>query len=302
MKSWVAVLLCVSCLSFAADQKPVATPKPAASTPSKDLPTARAVIDRYIEVAGGKDAFVKHNSVLLKGKTEVAGKDIGGSMTLATAKPNKMVLIVDLAGIPIKTGFDGKVGWQLNPLTGPSIMEGGELRDVSRQADFFSILHDDKDFKSIENLGKTEFEGEECYKIKLTYADGGDITEFYGVKSGLQKGFMGTQESSLGTITATSINEEHKKFGDLLLPSRVTQKMAGAGLSQTMVVESVEFDNVPDSMFEPPAEIKALLNAPKEDQHDKDAGDVKKGDPAKKEKPAAPNTPKAPTAPNKSEI
>src|SRR3954467_3084245 len=165
MKSWVAVLFCVSCLCFAADQKPVATPKPAPSTPSKDLPTARAVIDRYIEVAGGKDAFVKHNSVLLKGKTEVAGKDIGGSVTLATAKPNKMVLIVDLAGIPSKPGFDGKVGWQLNPLTGPSIMEGGELRDVSRQADFFSILHDDKDFKSIENLGKTEFEGEECYKI-----------------------------------------------------------------------------------------------------------------------------------------
>jgi hypothetical protein len=300
MRSWLAVLLCVGWVSFAADEKPAATPKPAAAAPPKDLPKARAVIDRYIEVAGGRDAFTKHNSVLLKGKTEVAGKDIGGSMTLATAKPNKMVLIVDLAGIPIKTGFDGKVGWQLNPLTGPSIMEGGELRDVSRQADFFSILHDDKDFKSIENVGKTEFEGEECYKIKLTYPDGGDITEFYSVKTGLQKGFMGTQESSLGAITATSVNEEHKKFGDLLLPSRVTQKMAGAGLSQTMVVESVEFDNVPDSMFEPPAEIKALLNAPKEEKDDKDAGEEKKSD--KKEKPASPKPAKEPLAPKKSEI
>src|SRR5678816_3498190 len=242
MKSWLAVLLCVGWVSFAADEKPVATPKQSASAASKDLPTARAVIDRYIEAAGGKEAFLKHNSILLKGKTEVAGKDIGGSMTLATAKPNKMVLIVDLAGIPIKTGFDGKVGWQVNPLTGPSIMEGAELRDVSRQADFFSILHDDKGFKSMENLGKTEFEGEECYKIKLTYPDGGEITEFYSVKTGLQKGFMGTQESSFGAITATSVNEENKKFGDLFLPSRVTQKMAGAGLSQTMVVESVEFD------------------------------------------------------------
>jgi hypothetical protein len=289
MKSWLAVLLCAGWVSFAADEKPAATPKqPSEPVASKDMPTARAVIDRYIEVAGGKEAFQKHKSVLLKGKTEVAGKDIGGSMTLATAKPNKMVLIVDLAGIPIKTGFDGKVGWQVNPLTGPSIMEGGELRDVSRQADFFAILHDDKGFKSMENLGKTEFEGEECYKLKLTYPEGGDITEFYSVKTGLQKGFMGTQESSLGSITATSVNEEHKKFGDLLLPSRVTQKMAGAGLSQTMVVESVEFDSVPDSMFEPPAEIKALLNAPKED---KEGADEKK--------PAAP---KAPAAPKKSEI
>jgi zinc protease len=290
MKSWLAILLCVGWVSLAADEKPVASPKPSAPAASKDLPTARAVIDRYVEAAGGKEAFQKHSSVLLKGKTEVSGKDIGGSMTLATAKPNKMVLIVDLAGIPIKTGFDGKVGWQVNPLSGPSIMEGGELRDVSRQADFFAILHDDKGFKSMENLGKTDFEGEECYKIKLTYPEGGDITEFYSVKTGLQKGFMGTQESSLGSITATSVNEEHKKFGDLLLPSRVTQKMAGAGLSQTMVVESVEFDNVPDSMFEPPAEIKALLAAPKEEK-DREAGDEKK--------PAAP---KAPVAPKKSEI
>src|ERR1041384_5634334 len=152
MKSWLAVLLCVGWVSWAADEKPATTPpaKPAvADKETKDLPSGRAVIDRYIEVAGGKEAFLKHKSVLLKGKTEVAGKDIGGSMTLATAKPNKMVLIVDLAGIPIKTGFDGKVGWQVNPLTGPSIMEGGELRDVSRPSAFFFFFFDVQNFKYI---------------------------------------------------------------------------------------------------------------------------------------------------------
>src|SRR4051812_38560977 len=106
MKSWLAVLLCVGWVAWAADEKPATTTQ----APAKDLPSARAVIDRYVEVAGGKEAFLKHNSVLIKGKTEVAGKDINGSMTVATAKPNKMVLIVELAGIPIKTGFDGKVG------------------------------------------------------------------------------------------------------------------------------------------------------------------------------------------------
>jgi hypothetical protein len=289
MKSWLAVLLCVGWVTWAADEKPAtAAPKaaPAKETPAKDaepkdLPTARAVIDRYIEVAGGKEAFLKHDSVLIKGKTEVAGKELGGAMTLATKKPNKMLLTVDMMGIAIKTGFDGKVGWQLNPITGPSIMEGGELRDVSRQSDFFSILHDDKGFKSMENLGKADFEGEECYKIKLTYTDGSDIIEYYSVKTGLQKGFVGSQESQLGTITATSVNEEHKKFGDLMLPSRVTQKMAGAGLSQTMVVQSVEFDKVTDAMFEPPAEIKALLSAPKDDEKDEKPADAKKEDTTK---------------------
>lgn len=242
-----------------------------------DLPTPRAVIDRYVETAGGKEAFLKKNSVLLKGKTEVGGKDLGGSITLATAKPNKMMVAIDLGGIAMKSGFDGKIGWQANPLTGPSILEANELRDMKRQADFFAILHDDKEYKSMENLGKVEFEGEECYKLKLVPTDGADVIEYYSVKTGLQTGFTGTQESSFGPITATSVNLEHKKVGDLTLPSKVTQKMAG--LAQTMIVDSIEFDVVPDSMFEPPAEIKALLGA----QPKKETDEKKDEKPAPKE-------------------
>lgn len=242
----------VSAAALQAQEKP-------AAEPSKDLPAPRAVIDRYVELAGGKDAFLKKSSVLLKGKTEVGGKDLGGALTLATAKPDRMLVVADLGGIAMKSGFNGKIGWSVNPLTGPSIMEDKELRDMKRQANFFAILHDDKEFKSMENLGKVQFEGEECYKLKLVHTDGSDVTEFYSVATGLQKGFTGTQESSFGPITATSVNLEHKKFGDLTLPSRVVQKMSG--LSQTMIVDTMEFDVVPDSMFEPPAEIKALLTA-----------------------------------------
>jgi hypothetical protein len=75
------------------------------------------------------------------------------------------------------------------------------------------------------------------------------------------------------------VNEEHQKFGDLLLPSRVTQKMAGAGLAQTMVIDSVEYDHVPDSMFEPPAEIRALLRSI---EQEKKAAEEKKAAAAKK--------------------
>lgn len=278
MKRWIFAACLAGWLASAwAQDKPSGTgteAKPSEEA-AKDLPSARAVIDRYIEAAGGREAFLKKNSVLLKGKTEVGGKDLGGSMTLATAKPNKMFLAVDLAGITMRSGFDGKIGWQVNPITGPSIMEAKELRDMERQADFFAILHEEKEIKSMTTVSKEMFEGEECYKIKLVYNDGEEVTEFYSVKTGLQTGFIGSQESQLGKIAATSVNHEHKKFGDLLLPSRVTQKMSG--LSQTMVVDSVEFDTVPDSMFEPPAEIKALLAAEP----------TKKEEAEPKEKPAA---------------
>jgi hypothetical protein len=263
MKHWFILLLALAPIGFAQDK---ATPAPVAVANEK-LPTAREVIDRYVQLAGGKEAFLKINSVLLKARTEVGGKELGGNMMLATAKPNKLLLTVDLGGIAIRSGFDGTNGWQMNPLTGPSIMEGAELRDMERQADFFAILHEDKNYKSMTNLGKVDFQGEPCYKIKLIDTGDTEVTEFYSIATGLQKGFTGSQESSFGKITATSVNHEHKKFGDLLLPSKVTQTMAGAGLSQTMVVESVEFNNVPNSLFALPPEIKALLQSePKKEE------------------------------------
>ena len=279
MKRWFILLLVLAPV-FAADEKAPAT-KP------EKIPTAREVIDRYVEHAGGKSNFMKFESVLMKARTEIGGQNIGGKMTLATAKPNKLLLTVDLGGIAIRSGFDGTNGWQMNPLTGPSIMDGAELRDMGRQADFFAILHEDKNYKSMTNLGKVDFQGEQCYKLQIIDSDGAETTEFYGVTNGLQKGFTGTQESSFGKITATSVNHEHKKFGQLLLPSKVTQTMAGTGLSQTMIVEDVEFNTVPASTFALPPEIKALLENPEPEKDDKK--EEKKEAPA--EKPAKPIKP-----------
>lgn len=267
MKRWIILLLALAPV-FAAEEK---------------IPTARQVIDRYVELAGGKTNFQKIDSVMLKARTEIGGQNIGGKMTLATAKPNKLLLTVDLGGIAVRSGFDGTNGWQMNPLTGPTVMEGAELRDMGSQADFFAILHEDKNYKSMTNLGKVDFQGEPCYKLQLIDTNGVEVTEFYGVTNGLQKGFTGSQESSFGKITATSVNHEHKKFGDLLLPSKVTQTMAGTGLSQTMIVESVEFGNVPESTFALPPEIKALLQNP---EPEKDEKKEEKKEPA--EKPAKP--------------
>jgi hypothetical protein len=53
------------------------------------------------------------------------------------------------------------------------------------------------------------------------------------------------------------VHSDYKKFGDLLLPT--TMKQTAMGVQQVLTITAVEFDNVPPSMFEPPAQIKALL-------------------------------------------
>jgi hypothetical protein len=53
------------------------------------------------------------------------------------------------------------------------------------------------------------------------------------------------------------VHSDYKKFGDLLLAT--TMKQTQMGVEQILKITSFEFDNVPPSTFDPPAQIKALI-------------------------------------------
>ncbi len=87
--------------------------------------------------------------------------------------------------------------------------------------------------------------------------DGVEDIEFYDAETALKIGSTLTRETTMGSITATQILSDYKDFGGLLLPT--TMKQTAMGVEQVLKITSVEFDNVPASTFEPPAQIKALI-------------------------------------------
>ena len=50
---------------------------------------------------------------------------------------------------------------------------------------------------------------------------------------------------------------DYKKFGDLMHPTTIRQKMMG--IEQVMTLTSIEYDVVDPSVFEMPAAVKALI-------------------------------------------
>ena len=62
----------------------------------------------------------------------------------------------------------------------------------------------------------------------------------------------------IGSMLVTSTASDYKKFGDLLMATKTIQKVAG--IQQVMTIDSVEYNKVPDSEFELPTAIKALVN------------------------------------------
>ena len=251
----------------------------------KPLPSAKEVLDRYAEAIGGKDVFKKNQSQHGKGTVEMKAQGITGKMEAFAARPNKLLMKMTIPGAgEFNTGFDGKVAWMSTALTGAMLLEGKMRDQVAAEADFDHALHPAEDYKVTEVLGVEEFNGEPCYKLKLVHETGFESTEFFSVKTGLQRGMIATQESPLGPVTTTTLITDYKQFGGILMASRISQKMAGVETIVTM--NEMEFNTVDPAVFELPQEVKTLLEAPAGTQPD---ASTTKSEPA----PKRDKTPKA---------
>jgi hypothetical protein len=231
-------------------------------TLAEKLPSAREVLDRSIKEMGGREAFLKLSSQVAKGRFEMPAQGLTGTIELSAAKPSKLLLSIELGALgKILSGYDGESAWIINPGMGPMLMEGKMREQMVAQADFFATLHDSALFSSMTTLGKTNFDGQDCFEVKLVRKNGDELREFYTVKTGLARGVIAKVESPLGTVQTTTFVTDYKKFGEILFATRVSQKMSG--MEQVMTFQTVEFNQVPEARFELPKEVKTLVEQKK---------------------------------------
>jgi zinc protease len=254
LKAAALALAVTPLLALAQADKPAEVKK----SDSSKLPPAKEIIAKFVTAIGGKEAFRKIESQHAKGNFEMAAQGLKGKLEVVAKRPNKLFVKINIPAFgDVTTGFDGKTGWSLNAATGPMLMEGKQLEQMRDQADFDSVLHEEEDFKSMETVEKTEFEGKETYKLKLVKKSGQESIEYYDTKTGLLLGSLSTQESPLGAVEVTNILAEYKKFGDVLFATKITQKLGP--IEQVMIIDSFELNKVEDSAFALPDAIKALV-------------------------------------------
>ena len=257
-----AIALAAMCAGFAPAQPPAATTQPQPETqPQAQLPTARSIIDRHVAAIGGQELIRKTKSMHLTCKLEVAAQNIAGDLEVLAAAPNKLIVKSVIPGFGEATaGFDGALGWTIDSMSGPQIVLENQLQDLREKADFFDVLHDEANFKSVQTVDVSDFEGRPCYKIKLVRASGREVLEFFDVESGLFAGRIMDLDSPIGTVQQISVETEYRRFGDRMLATRIIQKMMGQEVAVTVL--DAKFDSLDDSVFAPPAEVMALVAKP----------------------------------------
>ncbi len=223
------------------------------------LPKAETVLDRWIEVSGGKAAFEKRHNEVMHGSMEFTGRGVKGTMTVYQAAPDKNLAVIDIEGIgKIESGSNGEVAWENSALQGPRIKDGDEKAGALRDGTFNGALNWRKMYVKAETTASETVEGKECYKVVLTPKEGKPTIEFFDKKSGLLIKTMVTRNTPMGEITAEVLADDYRKEGDVIVPHKMINRFAGQEFE--IKVQSVEVNvEMPGDRFDLPPEIKALL-------------------------------------------
>ena len=222
------------------------------------LPLARDIVARHVAAIGGEAAYNAVKSVRLRGRFELTGQNISANFEMLAARPSKLLLHVDIPGLGVnESGYDGKVGWSLNPQTGPRLLTGRELDELATDANFDSTLHPASEFKELTTIGRTSYDGRLAFKLRAVFNSGVEQTEYFDAETGLQIGWEASRQTELGVVPTSAILRDYKKFGALMQATTVVQK--ALFLEQVLHVTTCEYDVVEAKAFDLPASIKALV-------------------------------------------
>lgn len=142
--------------------------------------TADEIVDKYIKAIGGKDAWEKVNTIKQEAILDANGTEINVELITVHEKGSRQT--ISFAGMSGYTIFTPTAGFNYYPWQGhlkPEAITPEELKENEDNMDAQGPLIDYKEKgHTVEYVGMDDFEGTDCYKIKLTEKSGKIIT-FY---------------------------------------------------------------------------------------------------------------------------
>ena len=224
-----------------------------------DLPKGETLMDKYIEVTGGKAAYAKMHSQKVTGTMEFPAMGLKGKLTIVSAEPDKQYFEVEFEGVgKMQEGSNGEIAWANSAMQGPRIKEGGEKTESLTRAKFNAELNWRDTYKTVETVALETMDGKQCYKLLATPKTGNPRTIWYDKDSNLMVKVSAMTETPQGDIQSDTALADYRKESDVLVPHKMTIKAGPMEIAMT--VDSVQINpEIPKNTFDVPAEVKALL-------------------------------------------
>lgn len=237
---------------------------PPATPAAAELPSAEALLADELRARGGKEAVEAVKQMTSKGAIEFKALGLKGPMTTQVAEPSQLLTIVEIAkGTSIRTGFNGTIGWSIDPALGPRLLEGKELEQLRTEASFSGQSSIAARYAEAKVVGEAVWHEQPAYELLLKSPDR-EATVYLSKSSKLVIGMKATIDSARGSVPVSVNVAEYKEFvgpkGAIKMPVR--SEMLMMGMTNIITIETVDFGPIEASAFDLPPQIKALVDAP----------------------------------------
>ena len=183
---------------------------------------------------------------------------IVGDFEMVAARPARVRMRIGIPGIgQVEDGYDGRVGWSVDPLAGPQVQSGRQLLESADDAWFDRDLLEPDYVRTLTTVAQAEFDGRRAFRVQVILRSGSESMQYFDAESGLGIGSEAMRATSQGTIPVVQVTRDYRQFGGLRIP--VTRIQRAMGVEQIATITGVEFDVVPDQAFALPPGVQALI-------------------------------------------
>lgn len=225
-----------------------------------DLPLPSTLIAKHIEAIGGEEAIRAHTTQTIEGKLLIKAMGIEGDLQVFAEAPNKSKNIIQLGQFgSSRSGYNGTIGWNIDPMSGTRILEGEALSQMIERSEFHgNDLNLGKNAIKKETIETVTFDNAEQYKVLLVDANGEESYLYFSKETGLLSGIDGMELGMAGKVPTQTRLENYVETDGVKTARKITSIQNGG---ETIIeIDSISYENLPENTFELPAEIQALVN------------------------------------------
>lgn len=235
----------------------------AAQAQDTKQPSAEEIMDRYVEVTGGKAAYEKLKNRRVTGTVEFKGAGLRGQVTILEAPEAKSVSVFEMAGLgKMEEGTDGNIAWEKSVIAGAKLKSGDEKAHAIRTANFYGDINWRKVFSKAKVVGSKRIDDKECWQVELTTPEGLVFQKFFDQKTGLLVMMKVTIKTPQMEVPTEVYPGDYHKVDGVLYAHEMRMK----ALTQELIVRvgKVEHNvDMPADAFAIPKDIQELVDKSK---------------------------------------
>lgn len=215
--------------------------------------TAEQILDRADAASGGAKAR-QIKTFHMKGSFQMPAQNLNGTMEVYFKAPSKILVKQTIPGVlDSSQGFDGKVGWEKNSLTGLRELKGAELEQLRLSSDLNSVTNWRKQYRNPKLRGTDKVGKYSVYVIDASTPFGAKVTLYIDTKEFLPRRVDAEAVTPQGRLNVRTLFEDYRKIEGIAYPFVMRQSIAG--IEMVIRIQQIRH-NTPlnDSLFRKPTQ------------------------------------------------